>query len=127
MRSRKYLGPIAGLALSLAVAGMALAGTSSARWVNATIGTNTSTFSNINFTQFSVWSCTNRNSDLNAYFDWMHHWPGLPQTGTQLVLYPCNVAGTFSYKWTAGSRADYSVEYTHYNNSNVSTNWSAAY
>jgi len=124
---RKYLGPIAGVVLSLAVAGMVVAGTSSARWNNATPGTNTSMWTNINHTTFNVWSCANHNSDLNAYFDWMHHWPVLPATGTLQVTYPCNVSGTYTYTWTAGSRADYSVEYTHYNNSNVSTNWSASY
>jgi hypothetical protein len=128
MRTRKYLGPVAGLAMSLALAGIANAGFSSDRWVSAPIGKNTPIFQNISFTTFKVWSCSNHNSDYNAYFDWMHHWPLLPSTGTQEVYYPChNQAGTWTYTWSAGSRADYSVEYTHTNNSSVTTNWSASY
>ncbi len=128
MSRRKYLGPLAGLAMSLVVAGVALAGTSSDRWVNAPIGSNTPLFQNIDSTKFDVWDCENLNSDYNAYFDWMHHWPAFPSTGTQEVYYPChNTVGTYTYTWNAGSSADYSVEYTDTNNSSVTTNWQATY
>lgn len=114
--------------MSLSLAGIVFAGFSSDRWVSAPIGQNTPIFYNINFTTFNVWSCENHNSDYNAYFDRMHHWPAFPSTGTHEVYYPChNTSGTYTYTWPAGSRADYSVEYTYTNNSTVTTNWSASY
>lgn len=129
MRNRKHLGPVAGLVMSLALAGFAWAGFSSASWVSQPVGTNTPIFSNINFTTFNVWSCQNHNSDLQAYFKWMHHWPALPSTGQGAeAYYPCNnQAGTYTYTWSTSTRADYSVEYDHTNNSSVTTQWSASY
>jgi hypothetical protein len=40
MRTRKYLRPVAGLAMSLALSGIAFAGFSSDHWVNKPVGTN---------------------------------------------------------------------------------------
>ena len=128
MRRRKYLGPVTGLLISLALASVAWAGSSTAHWVSQPVGKNTPIFQDINHTKFDVWSCTNHNSDTNAYFDWMHHWPIFPSTGTQEVYYPCHGgSGTYTYTWSAGSNADYSVEYTHTNNSSVTTYWKATY
>lgn len=128
MRTRRYLGPILGLALSLGIGGVALAGFSSDHWVNKPVGQNTPTFNNISFTTFRIWYCVNHNSDLNAYFDWMHHWPIFPSTGTQEVIYPCrNTSTVYYYTWSESKTADYSVEYTHTNNSSVTTYWSANY
>ncbi len=128
MRHRKYLGLILGLGLSLLVAASALAVTTSGRWSSAAPGTNTPLMQNINSTYFRFWSCVNYNSDLEAYWDWMHHWPILPSTGTYQQHDACRNTTTKKLLiWSATSLADYSVEYTHYNNSNVSTNWSQDY
>jgi hypothetical protein len=127
MRTRRYFGPIVGLVLSLGLAGTVLAGYSSDHWINRSPGTNTPIFTNINHTTFRTWSCTNTAMYL-AQWDWMHHWPIFPSTGTQVVYYPCHGGtGVSSYTWSAGSNADYSVEYTHWNNSNVTTYWDASY
>lgn len=126
--NRRYLGPAFGIVMSLALVGAVFAGSSTARWTDAPVGKNTPIFQDITFTTFKVWSCANKNSDLNAYFDWMHHWPLLPSTGTRQVAYPCkNTTTKYTFTWSASSTADYSVEYTRTNNSKVSTNWSAAY
>jgi hypothetical protein len=128
MRNRKYLGPVAGLGLSLLMAATVLATTTSGTWSSQPPGTNTPLMQNINSTSFSFWSCVNHNSDLEAYWDWMHHWPIIPSTGTYEQHAPCRNTTTKQWLfWSAGPLADYSVEYTHTNNSNVSTSWSEQY
>jgi hypothetical protein len=56
MRKRKYLGPIAGLGLSLLMAATVLATTTSGTWYSQPPGTNTPLMQNINSTTFSFWS-----------------------------------------------------------------------
>lgn len=128
MHNRKYLGLVFGLALSLVVAASVLAVTTSGRWSGAAPGRNTPLMQNINSTYFRFWSCVNHNSDLEAYWDWMHHWPIAPSTGTYQQHDQCRNTTTKKLLiWSASSLADYSVEYTRYNNSSVSTNWSQDY
>ena len=128
MRNRKYLGLVLGLVLSLLVAASVLAITTSGRWTSKAPGSNTPLMQNISATTFRFWSCVNHNSDLEAYWDWMHHWPIIPSTGTQEKHASCrNVTTKRVLSWSAGSSADYSVEYTRTNNSRVSTNWSQDY
>jgi len=128
MLRRKYFPALAGLTLSLALAGVVIAGSSTDHWISQPTGKNTPLFQSINHTKFDVWDCSAHQSDLGAYFDWMHHWPIVPPTGTQEVRYPCDgqTPGVWSFTWN-GSTADYSVEYTHTNNSNVTTWWKASY
>ena len=58
----------------------------------------------------------------------MHHWPIIPSTGTREISYPCNNNSThWSYTWTAGGTADYSIEYTHNNSATITDSWSAGY
>ena len=129
MRSRKYLGPIIGAVLSLVVAATVFAGSSSGTVTNGNPGWNTPIFNSVSFTTFKIWSCTNHNSDTNSYYDWMHHWPVIPSTGTQLVAYPCkNTTTQYSYTWSASGTADYSVEFaSNYNTGTFSDHWSASY
>ncbi|MDP2326266.1 MAG: hypothetical protein Q8N51_19870 [Gammaproteobacteria bacterium] len=129
MRRRKYLGPVIGAMLSLVLAATAFAGSSSGTVTNGSPGWNTPIFNSVSFTTFKIWSCTNHNSDTNSYYDWMHHWPVIPSTGTLRVAYPCrNTTTKYSYTWTAGSTADYSVEFLYnYNTGLFSDSWSAAY
>lgn len=96
------------------------------RSVISTPGWNTPVFNNISSTKFRIWSC--RSSASSLYYDWMHHWPALPSTGTREVRYTCeNTTSKWAYTWTASGTADYSVEYTHRNSATISNSWDATY
>ena len=127
MRARKFLGPVFGLILSLGLAASVFAsGSSSGTVTNANPGWNTPTFNGISNTTFQIWSC--KSSSSYGQYDWMHHWPMIPSTGTQRVNFGCYDNTTHHYyKWTAGGTADYSVEYTNDNHWTITDSWSANY
>jgi hypothetical protein len=128
MRSRKFIGPLSGVAVSLVLVGVVLASTTTGSWTDAPVGKNSPIFQNISSQSWSIRYCVNKNSDLQAYFDWMHHWPILPSTGTDEKDVACRNTSTWrTMSWSAGSRADYSVEYTHTNNSKITTRYSTTY
>ena len=128
MRSRKFIGPLVGVAASLVLVSAALASTTTGSWSAAPVGRNSQTIANISSQSWSIRYCTNKNSDLQAYFDWMHHWPIFPSTGTDEKDVACRNTSTWrTMSWSAGSRADYSIEYTHTNNSKITMSFTTTY
>jgi hypothetical protein len=126
MRTPKYAGLVLGLTLSIVVAGVALAGRSTGHPINAGPGWNTPIFNNISFTTFGINNCQSSASSLK--YDWMHHWPIIPSTGTAERSLACihnNIVR--STTWSANGTADYSVEYTHNNSATFTNYWSADY
>lgn len=93
--------------------------------VNGGPGWNTPIFNNISSTTFGINNCTS--SDTSLIYDWMHHWPAFPSTGTATRSLACIANSTVrSTRWTAGGTADYSVEYTRRDNVATFSNWWSA-
>jgi hypothetical protein len=126
MRTPKYAGLMLGLVLSILVAGVALAGRSTGHVVNASPGWNTPIFNNTSSMRFGINNC--QSSANNLTYDWMHHWPIIPSTGTSPKSLACVLTNDVKYaSWSAGGTADYSVEYTHANSATITNYWSADY
>lgn len=122
---RKYLGLLAGVLLTLVVSATAYASTIGPNTItNAPVGWNSPIYT-ATTTSFSIQSCTSSSGTL--YFDWMHHWPLIPSTGTAEKALTCANNTTWrTASWSGGS-ADYSVEYTQRNSATISLTYKIVY
>lgn len=117
MLNRKFAGITVGLLLSVLVAGTAFAA--------GQIGPNTVTPMNRGYNS-PIWAQhLNGNSTLsqrwcnaglagesNQLWDYMHHWPAFPSTGTkQQGVWCANNATWFSKVWAVQNNVDYSAEF----------------
>ena len=125
MRTPKYAGLGLGLVLTLLHASVALAGRSTGHVVHGNPGWNSPTFNNTSSMTFGINNCTSQ--DLGLSYDWMHHWPVFPSTGTNEISLLCIHNSTTHYAQWSGGSADYSVEYTQSNWATFSNYWSADY
>jgi hypothetical protein len=125
MRTPTYVGLMLGIVLSILVAGVALAGRSTGHVVNASPGWNSPTFNSTSSMHFGINNC--QSSSNYAIYDWMHHWPIIPSTGTKEQSLRCQLTNDVKYADWSGGSADYSVEYTHSNGATITNYWSADY
>jgi hypothetical protein len=115
MRFRSYLGLVLGVVLALTLAASVAA--NHIGWnsvTNQDIGWNSEIFTHSpnGPVTYQLKYCHRADNATSVTFDLMHHWFGLPSTGTQTVTYPCQNNGTvWTYTWTNRASADYSVEY----------------
>jgi hypothetical protein len=125
MSIRKFAGAGFGLALSLVFAASVMASTIGPNNIsNAGPGWNSPIY-HASSTTFSIQYCTS--SDTSLVFDWMHHWPIIPSTGTQEKSLTCANTSTWrSAAWSGGS-ADYSVEYVQSNPATVTLTYKIVY
>lgn len=111
MSIRKYAGLGFGIVLSLILGASVLASQIGPNYIsNKAPGWNSPIY-NASSTTFSIQYCVSNGS--YGLYDWMHHWPFFPSTGTQLKAITCAYNSTWrSASWSASGTADYSVEYT---------------
>ena len=115
MSVRKYAGVGLGFVFSLLFAATAMANTIGPNIIgNKSPGWNSEIFQDNtqNTDYFWIQQCSSSSS--TAKFDLMHHWFGLPSTGTAERSLTC--VNTQSWKqasWANAATADYSIEYTH--------------
>jgi hypothetical protein len=115
MRFRRYLGLTLGVVLALALASSVAANTIGWNSVShQDIGWNSEIFAHspTGPVTYKIKYCSRVDGAASVNFDLMHHWFGLPSTGTQTVSYTCsNTSTEWSFTWTNRASADYSVEY----------------
>lgn len=126
MRIRKFAGAGVGLVLSLVFAASVMASQIGPNFIsNKSPGWNSPIY-NASSTTFSIQYCSSSVGSLK--FDWMHHWPLIPSTGTAEKTLTCANNSTWRpASWSAGGTADYSVEYTQNNSATMTLTYKIIY
>jgi hypothetical protein len=114
MPVRRYLGPVLGLVMALALAASVAANTIGPNRVSsAGVDWNSEIFTKTSngTVSYAIQYCS-RSTSTYLTFDLMHHWFLLPSTGTQTVSYTCqNNSSWWNWTWSNVASADYSIEY----------------
>ncbi len=126
MAIRKYAGVGLGLVLSLVFAATVMASTIGPNSItNKGPGWNSPIY-NASSTSFYIRYCSSSVGSLK--FDWMHHWPLVPSTGTAEKSLTCANNSTWQWAgWSASGTADYSVEYTRNNSATITLTYEIDY
>lgn len=114
MRRPRYLGLALGVIATLSLATAVAAGTITNSVTNQPMGWNSEIFvkASTGNISYQINYCRRVDGTSTAAYDLMHHWFGLPSTGTQTVNYKCqNNSTVWNYTWGNRAAADYSIEY----------------
>lgn len=126
MGIRKYAGVGLGLVLSLVLAASVMASQIGPNSISTQSPGWNSPIYNASSTTFKIKNCSSSAGSLK--FDWMHHWPLIPSTGTLEKSLTCSSSSTWQpASWSASGTADYSVEYTRNNSATITLTYQINY